>query len=92
MSILSPVDVERFNVHHKHPHYSAELQKRAIDEQWLIMVDGREIKNCIAFDKKNRFAKFHVTDSAGRIVLDGDDIRTAYAKGEVHVFSAKDAV
>jgi hypothetical protein len=95
MAILSPVDVERFHVDHKHPFYNAELQKRAIEEQWVVMCDGREIKMVIGFDKKNRFVKYTVTDETGKVVIDKSRkewaAKTAYAHGDVHVFTHKGA-
>jgi hypothetical protein len=92
MSILSPVDVERLSVHQKHPFYNAELMRRSIDEQWVVMCDGREIKYVITFDKRNRFVKYFVTDEGGRTVWDDKgNARHAYAHGEVHVFTNKGA-
>ena len=98
MTILSPVDVKWFHVNPKHPHHNPALLPASC--KWVVMVDGAEVKNCIHFDKVNRFAKYVVTDERGMIKLKPEGQRKrgrgealiAIRKGDVHVFTTEGAL
>ena len=93
MAILQPVDVKWFHVNPKHPHHNPSLLPASVN--WVVMVDGEEIKTCIHFDKVNKFAKYLVTDANGKVMLKASNQRRrgrgealiAIRKGDVHVFT-----
>ena len=93
MAVLMPIEgIPHFHADPKHPHHNPWLQLDS--REWLVFVDGEEIKECTGFDIVNGFATYYAKDAMGQPVVVGEGkrarFRIARRKGVVTVFRKSD--